>query len=153
MLNEHRQEQPNFFFTDHVRSTRREVIVSLCLSVHTLWAGGGGGRGTWPGPARGGTPARGHLPGVPPCQVRMGGIPARGCTPQPGQDGGIPQPGGAPAWGTKPARSGWWEGFPARGHLPSVPPLPARSGWGGGTPARVLPARGTLLGQDSTWST
>ena len=33
-------------FTDRVRSTRWEVIFSLCLSVHTC----GGGGGPWPGP-------------------------------------------------------------------------------------------------------
>ena len=64
----------NNIFTDRVRSTRREVIVSLCLSVHTS----GGRGGTRPGPASWGVP---HL-GYPP--IRPGW--------------GVSQWGGTPPW-------------------------------------------------------
>ena len=115
--------------TDRARSTRREVIVSLCLSVHTC--GGGGvpqpdgtrpeyhppARSGWgvpqpgdvhlghppPGQVRtGGTPVRGHPPGVPPSQVRMVEYPSQRA-PTWGQDGGVPAgppPGQVSAWST-----------------------------------------------------
>ena len=61
-LDSRSQIATSHIFTDRVRSTRREVIFSLCLSVHT-W-----GEGVPPpGPAReGDTPARSRQLGVPP---------------------------------------------------------------------------------------
>ena len=59
-------------FTDRVRSTRREVIVSLCLSVHTYGGGGYPARSSqgW----EGGTSARGVTQDPPwPGQVPGGG--------------------------------------------------------------------------------
>ena len=73
-------------FTDRVRSTRREIIVSIYLSVNTCPGGGGcpghvqlrGGGGGYPSQVQlgGSTPARVHLPRVPPSQVRTGGYPS-----------------------------------------------------------------------------
>ena len=110
-------DHPCWFITDRVRSTRREVIVSLCLSVHTCGGGGGvtlarsirGGGGTSAGGAPAwGTPAR--------------EVPAQG-TPWPGQDtGGYPSQ-GAPTRGTPPGQVRM--GVPQLGGHPSrVPPPP-----------------------------
>ena len=83
-----------YIITDRVRSTRQEVMFSVCPHL-----GGGVPR---PGPDRGSTPARSRpkvgVPpsrdGVPPGQVRMGGTPQQGW--------GIPgqvRTGGYPRWG------------------------------------------------------
>ena len=94
-------------FTDRVRSTRREVIVSLCLSVHTC---GGvprpgssqpGGDTRWGGtPCWGGTP-----PQVPPMSDLAGGTPPR-VLPHQTWPGGTPQPKGYPTLGTPPIGPG-----------------------------------------------
>ena len=114
-------------FTDRVRSTRRELIVSLCLSVHTCRGGGTPARSSQP---RGGTLTRSsHLGGGYP----MGGYPTLG-TPHQTRPG-VPQLGwGYPPW--VPLLSDLAGGTP-----PQVPPI--RPGWGGyptlGTPCQTWP--------------
>ena len=86
--------------TNRVRSTRREVIVSLCLSVHTC-------------SGEGGYPSQ-----VQPVGYSSQGAPTYG-TPRPSQDGGIPQPGRClPRY--PPAKSGWGVS------QPGVPPCQFR---------------------------
>ena len=96
---------------------RREVLVSLCLSVHTCW---GGGVPTWP-VGGGGYPS----------QVQSWGTPAGGSTP-PGQ--------GVHHLGYPPSDQAG--GIPARG----VPHLgyPYQT-WPGGIRARGYPTLGTLI--------
>ena len=138
--------------TDRVRSTRWEVIVSLCLSVHTC--GGTPARSRWGGE---GTPAWSSQvptcqtwPGVPcqgvphlgypcSCQVQAGCTPARSSWgvphlgyPHQTWPEGYPA-GGYPTLGT-PFRPG--QGYPSSS-TPSpirpdqgMVPLPARSRWG-----------------------
>ena len=120
-------------FTDRVRSTRREVIVSLCLSVYTCGGGGYPTRSRWGYPSQvqsgGGT-------WIPPSQVRSQGVP---------QPRGVP-PGQVRCWevpdqvhvGGTLARSSQ-EGVPGYppvrsgpgGYLSQVGYPPARSGVGG----------------------
>ena len=123
----------DLIITDRVHSTKREVIVSLCLSVHTC--GGHPGQG-------------GACPGYPPARSGQG-VPQSGGTcggyPQPGQNRGYPSQ-KAPAWGTPPARSEVRTGVPQPGGThPGYPP--ARSGWGVPQPGGIC--LGYLLpGQD-----
>ena len=108
--------------TDRVRSTRREVIVSLCLSVHTYRGRGG----TKSGPAGGGYPSQVQAGGRYSSQVQPG-------VPKPGPAGGTP----CQTW----PREGTHAGVtPARGYPTSGTPCQTRQGgypcWGG-TPPRV----------------
>ena len=108
-----------FIFTDRVRSTRREVIVSLC---HCTPVGGGVPQ---PGPGRGGggTPgrfSRGGYPtwlGVPPIRPGQGVPPIRGHLATLGTPHQTFQ-GGTPPWVPPPIRPGWAGGVPLPGGTP-----------------------------------
>ena len=126
----------SLFFTDRVLSTRREVIVSLCLSVHTYRGGGvpepgpGGEGGARARSSQGGTPIGGTL-GTP---VRPGwgtlrGYPNGGYPGYPHQTwkGEYPN-GGYPRY---PCQT--WMGVPRRGGgYPRYPlsDLGGYSNWG-----------------------
>ena len=133
--------------TDRVRSTRREVIVSLCQSTPS--GGGGPASRRW-----GGTP-----PWVPPCWTWLRdtqrGVPhLRYPLVRPGW--GVPQPGGTPTSDTPPCQT--WLGIPHLGYPPSdlaggypdggVPPprVPPHQTWPGGTPPQVPPLSSDLAG-------
>ena len=122
----------NNVITDWVRSTRWEVIVSLCLSVHTC----GGGVVPQPGPAS--QPAGG------------GGVPHLGYPPS--NLTGVPPAGGVPHLGYPPVGTGW--GVPPVGSTPPwVPPIRPSQG---GTPPWVSPTwdlagRYPLLGGTPPW--
>ena len=85
-------QAPHLIFTNRVCSTRREVIVSPCLSVHTC---GGGGGVPQPSAARGSRVA--HL-GHPPIRPGQGypcwGVPPLGYSPSDLAGGGYPCRGG-----------------------------------------------------------
>ena len=106
------------------------VIVSLCLSVHTRR---GGGSGTYPGRGGGiptlassrqggggGCPSQVQMGGYPsqawgtPIQVQIGGTPARSRqgVPWPGPDGGVSHP---------------WMGGVDRSRPGGIPPPPVRT--------------------------
>ena len=125
-------------FTDRVRSTRREVIDSLCLSVHTCGGGGILARSSQ---------------GVPPARSSRGGG-----VPQPGPARGYPTLGtpqsdlarGVPCCGVPHLRSPhqtwsgvpYW-GVPHLGYPPIRPTDPLLGGTPSGTPIR--PGRGDTL--------
>ena len=108
------------FFTDRVRSTRREVIFSLCLSVHT-W----GGRVPRPGPD-GEYPIQPWTGGGTPARSKWGWYAGEG-VPWPGPDRGVPW--GTPTsqgWGTLLSGPGW--GYPGQVQTGGYPP--SKAGWG-----------------------
>ena len=124
--------------TDRVRSTRREVIVSLCLLVHTCR----GGTPASPSQPMRGYPDRGvpHLR-YPSSQTWLGGILI----------------GGTPPWVPPPPCQTWLEGYPTSGTpnqtcLGGTPPQVPHQTWPrgtlmGGTPPQVPPI---LPGQGGT---
>ena len=108
-------------FTDRVRSTRWEVIVSLCLSVHTCGGegyparssrlGGGGGYSDQGVPNQGCTLMWGTPPWVPPWSDLAGrgwGYPTSGTPHQTWLGGGGYPDGGIPPWipPVKPGQGG-----------------------------------------------